>query len=195
MALFTTEELATYLRNEIPTEDYPDLDGVAIAAESLVTKVSGRKWVVASGSSTRYYAPRTVGQDLIRIHDCTTVTSVTNDGETVPVWASSTGGYQLEPINGLDWAGEARPYESIRYIGSRWKFDNYRATVAVTATWGWAAIPEQVVRAGYVIAKDMWSYRNTENTAGFEQFIEDKAKMLLKGYRREEAKAGIGGPI
>lgn len=195
MALFTTEELASYLRNEIPTEDYADLEGVASSTESLITKVSGRKWVVASGSSTRYYAPRALHQDLIRIHDCTSVTSVTNDGTAVPVWASSTGGYQLEPINGLDWAGESRPYESIRYIGSRWKFDNYRATVAVTATWGWAAIPDQVVRAGYVIAKDMWEFRNAQNAAGFEEFIEAKAKMLLKGYRREEAKAGIGGPI
>lgn len=195
MALFTTEELASYLRNEIPTEDYADLEGVAASTESLITKVSGRKWVVASGSSTRYYAPRAVGQDLIRIHDCTTVTSVLNDGTAVPVWASSTGGYQLEPINGLDWAGESRPYEGIRYIGSRWAFDNYRATVAVTATWGWAAIPDQVVRAGYVIAKDMWEFRNAQNAAGFEEFIEAKAKMLLKGYRREEAKAGIGGPI
>ena len=195
MALFTPEELATYLRNEIPTEDYPDLANVASSAESLVTKVSGRKWVVATTASTRYYAPRAVGQDLIRVHDCTTVTAVTNDGETVPVWASSTGGYQLEPIKGLDWAGETRPFESIRYIGSRWKFDNYRATVAVTATWGWAAIPEQVVRAGYVIAKDMWAYRNEQNAAGFDEFIEAKAKTLLKGYRREEAKAGIGGPI
>lgn len=195
MALFTTEELAAYLRNEIATEDYADLTEVASATESLITKVSGRKWVVASGSSTRYYAPRTAYQDLIRIHDCTSVTSVTNDGTTVPSWASSTGGYQLEPINGLDWAGESRPYEGIRYIGSRWKFDGYRATVAVTATWGWAAIPEQVVRAGYVIAKDMWEFRNAQNAAGFEEFIEAKAEMLLKGYRREEAKAGIGGPI
>ena len=43
MALFTPEELATYLRNEIPTEDYPDLANVASSAETLVTKVSGRK--------------------------------------------------------------------------------------------------------------------------------------------------------
>ena len=194
MALFTTEDLAAYLRNELPTEDYDDLTGVATATESLVTKVSGRKWVVASGSSTRYYSPRAIGQDLIRIHDCTAVSAVTNDGVAVPAWSSSTGGYQLEPINGIDWAGESRPYESIRHIGSRWAFDNFRATVAVTATWGWPAIPDQVIRAGYAIAKDMWEFRNAQNAAGFEEFIEAKAKMLLKGYRREEAKAGIGGP-
>lgn len=195
MALLTPEDLAAYLRNEIQTEDYDDLSGVATATESLLTKVSGRRWVVADAASVRYYSPRTLNADLVRIHDCTTVVSVTNDGTTVPVWSTSTGGYQLEPVNGLDWAGETRPFESIRYIGSRWRFDNYRATVAVTATWGWAAIPEQVTRAAYVIAKDMWEFRNAQNTAGFEEFLDTKAKMLLKGYRREEAKAGYGGPI
>ena len=192
----TTEELASFLRNEIATEDYPDLENVRQSAESMTAKVTGRSWTLATGTpSTRYYAPRAVGQDLIRIHDCVSVTSVTNDGTTVPVWATATGGYQLEPINGLDWAGETRPYQSIRYIGSRWKFDNYRATVAVSANWGWSVLPSQVVRATYAIAKDFWAYRNSENTAGFEAFIEDKAKLLLKGYRREEAKSGIGGPI
>jgi hypothetical protein len=196
MSIITTEDLASFLRNEIPTDDYPDLDNVRVSAESMVGKVTGRSWAVATGTpSLRRYAPRAMNQDLIRIHDCVSVTSVTNDGETVPVWSTSLGGYQLEPINGLDWAGEVRPYESIRYIGSRWKFDSYRATVAVTADWGWAALPPQVVRATFVLARDMWEFRNAENTAGLEAFVEDKAKLLLKGYRREEAKSGIGGPI
>lgn len=194
MALFTTLNLSEFLRNETDTVDLADLDNVRESTESLVTKVTGRQWVVASSASTRYYAPRERGQDFIRIHDCTTVTAVTNDGETIPVWASATGGYQLEPLNGKDWAGEARPYETIRYIGRSWKFDNYRATVAVTATWGWLAIPSQVVRAGYALAKDMWEFRNAPNAQGFEAFLEEKAKMLLKGYIREEAKTGIGGP-
>lgn len=195
MPLLTIGELASYLRNEIPSDDTFDLEGVLVSTESLITKVSGRKWELASDTpSTRYYAPRATGQDLIRVHDCVTVTSVVNDTTTVAAWASSTGGYQLEPLNGMDWAGEARPFESIRYIGSSWKFDNYRATVAVTATWGWASIPVQVTRAALVLAKDMWTFRNVENS-DFETFLEDKARMLLKGYRREEAKAGIGGPI
>jgi hypothetical protein len=193
MALPTAEDLIAFLRIETSVDDYDDVETVRLATESLVRKVSGRSWTVASGSSTRYYAPRQPGCDLIRIHDCVSVSAVTDDGETVPVWSSSAGGYQLEPINGLDWAGETRPYESIRRINSWWKFDGYRATVAVTASWGWAAIPDQVERAHYVIAKDMWQFRDQQGNAGFEEFLENKAKLLLKGYRREEAKAGIGG--
>lgn len=193
MSLPTTEDLKYYLRIDIPTDEDDDLDGVRLATESLIQKVSGRKWVVASGSSTRYYAPRAPGQDLIRIHDCVSVSSVADDGAAVVAWSSSTGGYQLEPINGLDWSGESRPYDGIRHINGWWTFDGYRATVAVTANWGWTAIPDQVERAHYVIAKDMWSFRDQQGNAGFDEFLENKAKLLLKGYRREEAKAGIGG--
>lgn len=194
-SLPSVEDLADYLRVvETAVDDYDVLDGVRLYTQSLIRKVTGRTWTVASGSaSTRVYAPRAVGQDLIRIHDCVTVTSVTNDGVTVPAWMTA-GGYQLEPLNGLDWAGETRPYEGIRYIGNAWTFDRFRATVAVTADWGWAALPDQVVRTHYVIAKDVWEFRSQQGNAGMDEFLENKAKMLLKGYRREEAKAGIGGP-
>jgi hypothetical protein len=195
MAIFTPEQLKYYLRIDISTDEDSDVEGVIDATGSMLTKVSGRVWDVASGTpSTRYYAPREPGQDLIRIHDCVSVSSVTNDGETVPVWSASTGGYQLEPLNGMDWAGESRPYEGIRYINSWWKFDGFRGTVAVTADWGWAAIPAQVERAAYVLAKDIWTFRGQEPQPGVEEFLEAKAKLLLKGYRREEAKMGIGGP-
>ena len=193
MPLPTTEDLKYYLRIEIPTDEDSDLDGVRLTTESMVRKVSGRAWVEATGTpSVRRYAPRAAKQDLVRIHDCVAVTSVTNDGEVIPVWSSAAGGYQLEPINGLDWSGEVRPFESIRYINKWWKFDGFRQTVAVTADWGWASIPEQVIRAHYVIAKDLWEFRRNQGDAGFEAFVENKAKLLLKGYRREEAKAGIG---
>lgn len=195
LSLPTTEDYKAYLRIEMPTEEDSDIDGVRLSTESLIRKVSGRSWTIAGdAATTRFFAPRADRQDLVRIFDCVAVTAVTNDGESVPLWTRQTGGYQLEPLNGLDWTGEPRPFESVRYINKWWKFDGYRQTVAVTARWGWAEIPEQVVRAHYVIAKDMWLMRRQDQiAAGFEEVLEAKAKLLLKGYRREEAKAGIGG--
>lgn len=192
MAIITADEVMTYLRHEV-TEDIGDVAGVVATVEDLCESVCGRKWVVASGSSVRYYAPRS-RTDVIRIHDAVSVTSVTNDGQALSVASSTTSGYQLEPLNGIDWTGEARPYESIRYINHEWKFDGYRATVAVTGSWGWVAIPEQVKRGALVLAKDVWTYRD-QPPAGLDEFLYKKAAMLLKRYRREEAKAGIGGPI
>ena len=194
MAILTVEDLKAYLRIEISTDEDDDLQGVINSAEDLLEDICGRKWVVASGSSVRYYSPRALHQDFIRIHDAVSVTSVTNDGETVPVWATSTGGYQLEPVNSMDWTGETRPYETIRYIGSHWKFDNFRATVAVSASWGWASIPPQIERAAYVLCKDIWTYRDQQDAAGLDEFLRKKAYGLTKRYRREEAKSGLGGP-
>lgn len=193
MAIITPEQLRDYLRIEV-ADEYPDLVGVVATVEDLLESICGRKWEVASGSSTRYYSPRAVGQDMIRIHDATAVTAVTDNGVALSVASSTVSGYQLEPINAMDWTGEARPYETIRYINNRWTFDGYRATVGVTATWGWAAIPEQIKRAALVLGKDVWTYRDQPDAANLDQFLRDKARMLVGRYRREEAKAGIGGP-
>ena len=193
-SLPSVEDLADYLRVETLVDDYDVIDGVRLYTQSLIRKVTGRTWTVATGTpSTRVYAPRGPGQDLIRIHDCVTVASVTNDGAAVAAWTTA-GGYQLEPLNGLNEAGESRPFEGIRYIGSAWTFDRFRATVSVSADWGWPALPEQVIHSHYALGKDVWEFRAQQGNAGFEEFLENKAKMLLKGYRREEAKAGIGGP-
>jgi hypothetical protein len=196
VAILTRDGLKDYLRIEIASDENDDLEGVVDATESLLRKVSGRTWTVASGSpSARKYIPRGPRTDLLRIHDCVSITSVSNDGETVPIWSTSTGGYQTEPVNGLDWAGESRPIEGIRYIGSWWKFDHYRATVTVTADWGWSAIPPQVERAAYVLAKDIWTFRGQPPAPGVEEYLENRARVMLNGYRREEAKAGIGGAV
>ena len=83
-SLPSVEDLADYLRVETLVDDYDALDGVRLYTESMVRKVTGRNWVVASGTpSTRVYAPRAPGQDLIRIHDCVTVSSV-NLGDVQP---------------------------------------------------------------------------------------------------------------
>lgn len=190
MAILTVEDAMSYLRIDAPAE-YDDVAGIVSTVEDLLESICGRKWVVASGSSTRYYAPRSL-TDTIRIHDAVSVTSVSNDGDALSVASSTTSGYQLEPVNGMDWTGEARPYETIRYVNGRWRFDGYRATVAVTASWGWSAIPDQITRAALVLARDVHSYRDQP---GLDEFLRSKAMGLCKRYRREEAKAGIGGPI
>lgn len=195
MAIVSVYEVMQYLRVEATSEE-SDIAGMVATVEDLLESVCGRKWVVASGTSTRLYSPRSPNQDMIRIHDAVSVTSVTNDGEALSVATSSVSGYQLEPVNSMDWTGETRPYEGIRYINNRWKFDGYRATVAVTASWGWAAIPDQIHRAALVLCKDAWTYRNAPDAAaGLDGFLRSKAMELCKRYRREEAKAGIGGPI
>ena len=195
MSIVALATFKDYLRDEIGGAEDAELQSCLDATDELLEDICGRRWVVASGSTTRYYAPRG-WSDVIRIHDCTAVTAVTNDGVTI-----AAADRQSEPINGLSLAGSSVPYEQIRYINSRWRFDGFRATVAVTGTFGWSAIPQAIERAALVIGKDIVAYRDIKfGTAGFTDVSAVRArqapliKELAKRWRREEAKAGIGGP-
>lgn len=191
MSIVDLNTFKDYLRDEGTGRNNVDLQGVLDATDGLLEDICGRKWVVASTASTRYYAPRS-WTDVIRIHDCTTVTAVVNDTTTI-----AAADYQLEPLNGLSLMGGAVPYEQIRYIGKYWRFDNYRATVAVTATWGWPAIPEAIKRAVLVLGKDIVMHQDIRFGVVVD-FVKARQAPLIrdltKRYRREEAKAGIGGP-
>jgi len=145
----TIEQYKQWARDEITVDD--DLVSEAIlGAESWIDNALARRMVVASASSARVYAP-IPHTDVLTIDDCTTVTSVVENGATLTV---STD-YQLEPFNNLSAAGETVPYSQVRRIYRNWYTDGRKATVTVTAAWGWAAIPPQVLEACKVITSDM----------------------------------------
>lgn len=195
MTLISVEEFKDYTRNELSL-DYDETVGVLEATDDLLADLCRRRWVVAGSTATaRSYSPRS-WSDSIRIHDCTEVTAVTAQGVAV---ASSE--YQLEPLNGLDWAGNARPYEQMRRVGSHWPFDDFRATVTVTAKWGWPSIPAQIKRAAFVLAKDITMHRDlafgtiiVPDIAALRVRQSSLITDLVKSYRRPEAMGGIGGP-
>jgi hypothetical protein len=145
----TVEQIKAYHRNEIPTADDEFIEAAILATGEMLEQSTDREWVVASSATTRLFVPRT--PYLVRIDDCTTVTAVTSVGSTV-----SPSAYQLEPINGRA-AGGVVPYTQIRLIsGGMWDAPLYgEATVAVTATWGWAAIPARITQAALIIAKEI----------------------------------------
>jgi hypothetical protein len=195
MTLISVDEFKEYTRNELLLEDEEVL-GVLEATDDLLADLCQRRWVVAGDTATpRIYSPRS-WSDVIRVHDCTLVSSVVADGVTV-----SPSEYQLEPLNGLDWAGNPRPYEQVRYIGNRWPFDNFRATVTVTARWGWPSIPSPIIRAARVLSKDIAMHRDISfgvavvpDIAAIRVRQASLVSDLIKNWRRPEAMGGIGGP-
>lgn len=170
MALLTTEQVKAYHRSEIPTDDDEFIDAACDAAEATLNMETGREWVVASTSSARVFVPES--PCLVRIDDCTTVVSVSNDGATV---ASSD--YQKEPLNGRSAGMPGVPYDRLRLLGgSVWYIDGREATVSVTATWGWAAIPARITQAALIIAKEIITNR-------------DEVKLGLVGF------SDVGGVV
>lgn len=201
MTLISLDEFRNYTRNEISYTDDAEIIGVLEATDRLLADLCHRKWEVAGDTATtRYYSPRS-WTETIRFHDCVEVTAITADGVAV-----SSADYQLEPLNGLDWAGNSRPYEQARLVGQSrsmryWPFDDFRSTVAVTARWGWPEIPSQITRAAFVLAKDISMHRDISFGAivvpDLPALRVRQASLisdLVKSFRRPEALGGIGGP-
>jgi len=153
----TDDSYRQWTRDEISVDDV--LVGEAIkAAEQQIDNMTGRRFEVASASSDRSFVPYPCSRDL-RIYDCTSVTSVTENGVTLTEGTH----YQLEPINGLSSSGESVPYNSIRRLRSSWYTYDGEATVTVNAAWGWTAIPPQVLEACKILTQDILSNRDYRN--------------------------------
>lgn len=187
-------EFQDYARNELAGSDDIIQQTCLDAAEQMINEFCARSFTVASVTATaRTYTPISPWTDVLRIHDCIAVSSVVEDGATV-----ATVDYQLEPLNNFAWSGATIPYEQIRRPNNIWYWDGGKATVTVTARWGWASTPDAVKSATLIIAKDVYQQRNTTSgVAGFGEFGAIRVRMnplalnLLAPYRRAEA-FGIG---
>jgi hypothetical protein len=189
----TLDMFAEYTRDSAAATDAAQAAAALLAGEQMVDDFCQRTFVVAGAASARVYTPATSGSDILRIHDCTSITSVVEDGVTIPA-----GAYQAEPLNAIAQTGQARPYEQLRRLNSTWDWDYGQASVTVTAAWGWAAVPDQVVAATLIIAKDVLQQRNNNSgVAGFGEYGAIRVRMnplainLLQPLRRVEA-LGIG---
>jgi hypothetical protein len=150
VAIVTLATFKSYIRDEGNGLDDATLLGYTEAATSALNNACGRQWVVASSATPRSFQPRGWSRTLI-IHDCTTITSVVDNGSTL---VSGTG-YQAEPLNHLSDAGETIPYYQLVKPSAEWYSSNGLASVVVTATWGWAAIPYQITQACLVLGKEL----------------------------------------
>lgn len=159
------------------------------AAEEAIAKRCGRAFVVASGSTTRVFAPA-YGSSVLDIDDATAVTVVAENGTTI----ASTG-YQLEPLNGIDQSGATVPYSRIRLLGSCWTPDYAgKASVSVTATFGWAALPKAYIEAVKILSADIIDAKDVRNgVIGFSDYASFRVRdngtvaMLLKALTRGRA--------
>lgn len=141
------------------TADDTLIEAAINAAELAIDNALQRKMIVATGTdSARVYVPPTRSQ-VLYIHDTVDVTTIVENAVTLTAGTD----YQLEPLNGLAATGEARPYYRVRRLDRAWYWDGERATVTITADWGWAAIPFEVVESCKIIAADMLSNRDMRN--------------------------------
>ena len=150
-----------------PTEPPDAVIQAAIdAVEEVVAERCGRAFVVASASTTRLFVPMP-GATTLDIDDATAVTVVAENGTTIPA-----ASYQLEPVNGRGYSGAVEPYNSIRLLGMCWTPDYPgQASVSVTATFGFAALPKRYVEAVKIAAADLLDAKDVRNgVIGFSDY-------------------------
>ena len=170
----TTAELKAQLGGTI-TDTVDDVTlGIANeAAARAVDAWCGRRFYKDATATARLYRPpddRTV-LDVQDFWDSTTLiveTDENNDATFETTWAAAD--YQLEPLNA---AALGRPYRQIVASYTRiWPVCGVRATVRITAKWGWTAVPADVKQASLIEAARIWKRRYSPEgvLGGFSDF-------------------------
>ena len=190
MAYVSLTDFKSWVRNELGTAEDSILQAGIDAAVIAVNEHCGRGFDIAGSPSARSFVPESYR--LVIIDDCTSVMSVVENGATV-----AASGYQLEPLNGRRPSGLAVPYDQIRRIYGDWYIDatdEGRATIVVTAAWGWTVRPAPVIEATKILAKDILMQRDTRNgVAAFGEFGSLRVRLnpyveeLLKPFVKESA--------
>lgn len=136
------------------------------AASREIDQACERIFYQASGS--RYFVPRdsyvTEIDDLVSL--TTLKTSSGADGVYDITWQSDD--YQLEPLNGIV-GGLVSPTTQIRAIDDYlFTIDGGEATVEVTGTWGWSAIPTVIRQATVILGSRI--FRRNDSPLGVMGF-------------------------
>lgn len=122
------------------------------SASRLVDGYAGRNFYSA-GSAVRYFTPE--DRIVCEIDDLISLTSLEVsadlDGTFDQTWTATD--YQLEPLNGKVDGLTGWPATRIRAVGAYIFGTNIgEASVKVTGTWGWSAVPVAVKQATVIQA-------------------------------------------
>lgn len=189
----TLADLKAYLGITDTVDDTKLNDALATASRGI-EKYVDRQLNQAGVVSPRVYYPQ--DRCLLEVDDFHTAaglivkTDDDNDGVYETTWSSSD--YQLEPLNGIVDGMDGWPYSRIRAVDSRWfPTCSRRASVQVTADWGWSAVPAPVKQACLIIAAETHKLKDAPfGVAGFGDFgpvrVRDNpmAAAKLAPYRR-----------
>lgn len=175
------------------------------AASRQVDSICGRHFGPGS-AGTRYYEPDSWG--LVRVDDCYTITEIAIDNAddgTYGITLTEGTDYTLLPHNGVGPNGQTGwPATQIEATGRTYWFpkSNYRPrSVKVSATFGWAAVPDDVKEATFLLAHRLYYEVDVPsgNAPGSFEFggvplrRPWTAQSLLSQYIRADRKLGIAG--
>lgn len=182
-------------------QDDAELERAIGAASRWIDKLCGRRFYLDSGVTARVFRP--VSSCLVLTDDFATATGliVKTDPNTdltfTDTWTAAD--FELEPINGIGPAGQPWPYYALRRAETLAYPTAGRASVQVTAKWGWPAVPDDITVACIRLAA--FVFRTKDSPLGVAAFTDLGALRartpsvvldLITGYEREMA---YGAPM
>ncbi|RZQ59833.1 head-tail connector protein [Amycolatopsis suaedae] len=187
------------LKNYLGITDDVDngrLEDALASATQEIEDHTGRQFNDAGVASARIY--ERWGCDLVYVDDFHTTdglivaTDENDDGTFETVWPASD--YQLEPLNGIHAGRPGWPYNVIRTVNDHDFPRGRRATIRVTARWGWSAVPKPVQQACRILAAETRKLADAPfGVAGYGEFgpmrVRDNPLLVKKlaPYVREPA--------
>ena len=162
----TTEALALRLGSDGDAVDGygQELTDAVNTSSRAIDQWTGRRFWLDSSATAKQFGYDDIfvderGRWTVRIKDASAITTVeTDDGDT-GTWTATTL-YFAEPVNLERHGIEGWPYDTIVGVsGQQWRRTGDRPSVKVTATWGWAAVPETVRQACVLLSKDEFKRR------------------------------------
>lgn len=169
----TLDEFKGWIRLSDGQDDIRIQASITAASRAIDNYCGRHFWQTAAGTTRAF---DTCNQWELDIDDAVTVTAVATDenadGTFEIVWVASD--YQLLPLNPAA-APEPEPFTQIRAVASRtFPLSNEQrraGLIQVTATWGWAAIPEAIGEACRLITNRLVKRPGSpEGVAGFDEF-------------------------
>ena len=166
----TRAELKAYMNLEGTSEDAL-VDAAISSASREIERHCHRQFNDAEAVSARVYKARRC--DEIAVDDFWTTTGfkleIDQNGDGTWTEVASTE-YQLTPLNrirdGVEWV-----YWKIEMVGSTSLPVRKRASVRVTAQWGWESLPVDVKQAVKMLASDTFQVKDARmGVAGSDQF-------------------------
>lgn len=170
----TADDLRDYLTvtKERPTETV-ELESAVDSISREIERHCGRQFNQAGTTSARMYVPDSATWTYVDDFHTTTGLVVEVDlagNDTWTTWAADD--YQLEPLNGIVEGQSGWPYYKLRALSRSFPVcRSGRATVRVTADWGWAAVPDPVVQAAKILAAETFTLRTAPlGVAGVDDY-------------------------
>lgn len=192
----TTVELREYATRSTETVDDAYLAIAITASSRAIDRDTNRQFGVVAAAEQRFYTGRYDRKrcrwvvDMDDLMSTSNFAAITQDAEGVTV--GTIDDYVLEPRNA---AAEGRPWERMLIRpNSATKPTGAGDEVAVTAVWGWSAVPTTVKQASLLQASRFFSRRTSPfGVAGSPDLgselrllakVDPDVSVMLGAYRR-----------